>query len=129
MMRNNGNDSMGIVIIAIAVGVILILYLLSKMFFVIGIALTIISIGLIIFGWFYQEDDKVKMGFIGLFFGIGFIYIGVAGITFFEENPTGINLLDMSNTVVNVTTDSVETYGEISSLKNEIQADVLREII
>src|SRR3989337_703133 len=107
-MSNENNQGKIILIIAAAVAVVLVTYFFLKILFVIGLVLLFLSVILLIMGGFSQDNELLYYGFIGLVIGIVFLAIGNEGISFFEENPTGKNLLDAANTIVNSTKDFVK---------------------
>lgn len=107
-MSNDNNEGKIIVIIAAAVAVVLVSYFFLKILFIIGIVLLFLSVILLITGGYSQDNELLYYGFIGLVIGIVFLAIGHEGISFFEENTTGKNLLDAANTVVNATKDIVK---------------------
>ena len=109
------DNGLGVAIIVFAVIAILVLYFLSKMFFIVGIGVAVISLVLIFFGLGYEEEQLVIIGLIGLVAGIILALIGYSGVSFFESNPTGKNLLDGANTAVNITKDTASAYSDVTS--------------
>lgn len=126
-MANKDNSGMIFFIIAIFVGVVLALYFLSKILLVLGMALVIISILSLIARFASQESRLVVFGLIILFIGIACVAIGQEGVSFFEENPTGVNLLDTSNSIVNATKEGVGVYSEIAQIENQAKLDVVNQ--
>ena len=114
-MSNESNDARGIVIVVIAlfVGAILALYFLSKILVTVGIVVGIISLILLIVGLASENSELAMIGGIGLIAGIILFAIGLTGVNFFEHNPTGKNLLDSSNSIVNVTKQGVKAYTDV----------------
>ncbi len=105
-MRNK--DDSTIVIIAIFIAAILALYFISKILFVLGIIIIFISIVVLFMGLSTNDERLTAIGGICLVLGIIFAVIGGEGIHFFENNPTGKNLLDAANTIVNSTKDIIK---------------------
>lgn len=122
-MAKGDNSGIGIIILAIFVGAILMLYFLSKIFLTLGFLLIGISIILIIIG-LSQGNNIAIFGILLLLLGIILVGVGHEGVTFFEQNPTGKNLLDTANTVVNTTKETVETYGEIGKIQTQVLQNV-----
>lgn len=114
------DQGLAILIVAFVVIGVLILYFLSKMLFTVGIALILISIFLIIMGFASEEDNLIWIGLIVLLIAIILTTIGYTGISFFENNPTGKNLLDGANTVVNTSKDVGKTYVDTMNQVNQI---------
>ena len=85
--------------------------------------LIISSIFLIIIGA-SQGNNLVLFGILLFLVGIIFAGVGHEGVTFFEQNPTGKNLLDTANTVVNTTKEATETYGEIGKIQTQVLQNV-----
>ena len=117
------NDNTGIVIVAICAVLIFVLYFLSKVFLTLGFLLIGVSIILLIIG-VSQGNNLTIIGIFLLLLGIILAGVGHEGVTFFEQNPTGKNLLDTANTVVNTTKEATETYGEISKIKTQVLQNV-----
>ena len=115
-MVKRDNSEIGIILLAILVGSILIAYFLSKILLTLGFLLIFISIFLIIIG-ISQDNNLAFFGIILLLIGVIIAGVGHTGVTFFEQNPTGKNLLDAANTAVNTTKGTVETYGEIGKIR------------
>lgn len=109
-MKNN--DNKGLIIVALFAGAILALYLISKILLTLGITIVIISIFVFIFGLLTKDDRYFMIGCIGLFCGLILGVIGGSGIDFFENNSTGKNLLDASNSIVNSTKDVINIYNQ-----------------
>lgn len=109
-MKNN--DNTGLIIVALFVGAILALYLISKILLTLGIIIVVISIFVLIFGLSTKDDRYFLIGCIGLVLGIILAGIGGSGIDFFENNSTGKNLLDAANSIVNSTKDAVNIYNQ-----------------
>ena len=103
----NKNDT-EIIIMAIFVGTVLALYFISNILFILGIVILVISFIVLLMGVSENDGQWASIGSIGLLMGIIFLAIGGTGINFFEHNPTGINLLNAANTVVNATKDIVK---------------------
>ena len=122
-MAKSDNSGIGIIILAISVG-ILTLYFLLKIFLTLGFLLIIVSIILLIIGVLLQNNNLVIFSILLLLFGIILAGVGHEGVTFFEQNPTGKNLLDTANTVVNTTKGTVETYGEIGKIQTQVLKNV-----
>ena len=106
------NDNTGLIIIAAFVGVILALYFISKILLSLGIALIIISIIILALGLLIKDQRFLLIGGIGIVLGIILGVLGGSGIDFFENNPTGKNLLDAANSIVNSTKDSIKIYNK-----------------
>lgn len=106
---------LAILIIAFVVIGILVLYFLFKMLFAVGIAVLFISVILLIFGFASEEETLIIIGIIGVVIGIILMIVGHAGVSFFESNPTGKNLLDGANMVVNTSKDIGQDYAEITN--------------
>lgn len=111
-MNGDRQDNGGVIIIVIALFVagILFLYFLSKTLFAIGIAITFVSLVLFFSGMGMEEETLIKIGIIGFVIGVILAIFGYAGINFFENNPTGKNLLESANTIVNTTKEGIQTY-------------------
>ena len=105
------------------VGAVLIAYVLSKIFLTLGFLLICVSIFLIIIG-ISQGNNLAFLGIILLLIGVILAGVGHEGVTFFEQNPTGKNLLDTANTVVNTTKEAAETYGEIGKIQTQVLQNV-----
>lgn len=105
-MRNK--DDTAIIIIAIFVAAILLVYFISKILFVLGIIIILIALFALFMGFSSNDERLAIYGCAGLVLGIIFAVIGNEGINFFEHNPTGKNLLDAANTVVNATKDIIK---------------------
>jgi hypothetical protein len=117
-MGNGDSNAAAIIIICIAifVGAILALYFLSKMLVTVGIVIGLISLILLIIGLASENGELAIIGGIGLIVGIILLFMGITGVNFFEHNPTGKNLLDSSNTIVNATKEGVKLYSETAKL-------------
>lgn len=114
--RENDNSGVGIIILAVFVGAVLILYFLSHLLYWIGVTSLIFGIVLMILGFSSNEDNLVIIGIVFLLVGVGLWLIGNMGINFFEQNPTGKNLLDSANAVVNGTRDGVKVYSPLANI-------------
>ena len=114
--QQNDNSGLVIAILAIFVGIIFALYFLSHIIFWIGVSCLVISLILFLVGFSSQEEEFIIIGLVLLMVGVVFLFVGNAGINFFENNPTGKNMLDGANTVVNTTKDSVQAYGELTKI-------------
>src|SRR3989339_596835 len=110
--QTRNDQGLAIIIIAFVVIGVIVLYFLSKMFFVTGIALILISVFLIIAGFAFEEENLIIVGIIVLIIGIILAVVGYSGVSFFESNPTGKGLLDGANTVVNTTKDIGKGYSD-----------------
>jgi hypothetical protein len=113
--QTNQDSSFIIGIIALVIVAVLILYFLSKLFFAVGIGLILLSIFLILFGVSYEEENLIIIGVGCLVIGILLLIFGSVGINFFEQDYTGKNLLDTTNTAINVTKD---TIGEVRNIQS-----------
>ena len=122
-MAKGDNSGFGLILLAVLVGAVLISYFLSKILLTLGFLLIFISIFLIIIG-ISQGNNLAIFGILLFLLGIIFAGVGHEGVTFFEQNPTGKNLLDTANTVVNTTKDTVETYGEIGKIQTQVLQNV-----
>ena len=122
-MAKGNNSGISIIILASFVGAVLILYFLSKILLILGVLLIITSIFLVIIGA-SQGNNLVLFGILLFLVGIIFAGIGHEGVTFFEQNPTGKNLLNTANTVVNTTKDAVESYSEIGKIQTQVLKNV-----
>ena len=122
-MAKRNNSGVGIILLAIFVAAGLIAYFVSKILLTLGFILIITSIFLIVIGA-SQDNNLALFGIRLLVVGMIFAVVGYAGVTFFEQNPTGMNLLDTANTVVNITKGTVETYGEIGKIQTQVLQNV-----
>jgi hypothetical protein len=116
-MGHGDNNATGIIIVCIAifVGSILALYFLSKILVTVGIVVGIISLILLIAGLTSENGELTTIGGIGLIAGIILLTVGLTGVNFFEHNPTGKNLLDSSNSIVDVTKQGVKAYTGVTT--------------
>lgn len=114
METNNNSMATAIICIAIFVGVIFTMYFLSKILIGIGGVVAIISVILLIVGITNKSSDLVLIGLIGLVVGIILLAVGLTGVNFFEQNPTGKNLLGASNTIVDTTK---QAYTSVNTVK------------
>jgi hypothetical protein len=108
----NDNSVLIILIVAGIVITVLALYFLGNLFITLGIAT--IFIGIIILMISIENQDLLIPGLIVLGIGIILIFLGSGIVGFFENNPTGQNLLGASNYVVNTTAQGIDTYNEIT---------------
>lgn len=111
--QSRDNSGLILIIIAIFVGIILILYFLSQLFFAIGIILIIISLILIFIALSNNDGEILIIGAILLGLGILLLIVGLTGLHFFEQNATGKNLLNSANTIVNATREGVNVYSNL----------------
>lgn len=102
------NDDTGLKILAVFIGIVLALYFISLILQALGVAFIFIAIIVIFYGLSINNEKVALIGGIGLVLGIILVVIGHTGLSFFEHNPTGKNLLDAANTVVNSTKDIVK---------------------
>jgi membrane protein implicated in regulation of membrane protease activity len=107
------NSGLMIVIIAGVVISVLALYFLGNLFIFLGIAAIFISIIFLMIST--ENQDLLILGLIILGIGIVLLFLGFGIVGFFENNPTGQNLLGASNYVVNTTAQGIDTYNEITS--------------
>jgi len=105
-MRNNDNTELKI--LAVFIAVILALYLISLILQALGVAVILLSIIVLFYGLSINNEKVALIGGIGLVLGIILMVIGHTGLSFFENNPTGKNLLDAANAVINSTKDIVK---------------------
>jgi len=105
--QNNNSAAIFIICVAIFVGAVLALYLVSKLLVWIGPILAIISLIIFLIGLNNDNQDLIIIGVIGIIVGLVLLGLGLAGVNFFEQNSTGKNLLDASNTVVDATKQSI----------------------
>lgn len=106
-----------IICVAIFVGAILATYFLSKILVGIGGIVGLISFILLIIGFILGDGQLTTIGAVGLLVGAILYTIGTGGVDFFEKNPTGMSLLDASNTIVNATGQGIQTYVEATEIK------------
>lgn len=123
----NNNSGIVFIIIAVSVGVVLATYFLLKILFAIGLALVFISVILLAIGIISQESKMLSFSLIFLVIGITCVAIGHEGVSFFEENPTGANLLNASNSIVNATKEGVGVYSEITQIENQAKRDIITQ--
>lgn len=100
-----------------AFGVVVLAYFLSKILLVFGMALRYITTYLFVLGFASQDHRISVFGLIVLIIGIACVAIGKGGVSFFEENPTGMNLLNTSNSIVNAIKDGIGAYSEIAQIE------------
>lgn len=105
-MRNNDNTELKILVVFVAV--VLALYFISLILQTLGLAVIVIAIIVLFYGLSINNEKVALIGGIGLVSGIILLVIGHTGLSFFEQNPTGKNLLDTANIVVNSTKDIVK---------------------
>ena len=101
-------DDTAIIIIAIFVAAIFLVYFISKILFILGIIIILICLFALFIGISSNDERLAIYGSVGLVLGIIFVVIGNEGIHFFENNPTGKNLLDAANSIVNSTKDIIK---------------------
>lgn len=96
--------------------------MLSKILIVFGVILFLFTFVLFFVGLHTENERFLICSVIILLIGISFVIVGNEGVEFFEENPTGRNLLDTANTVVNTTNDYIDKPNKIIDLnKTSIQ--------
>jgi len=118
----NRNDNVVPFIIALCTIAIIVLYMLSKILIVFGVILFLFTFVLFFVGLHTENERFLICSVIILLIGISFVIVGNEGVEFFEENPTGRNLLDTANTVVNTTNDYIDKPNKIIDLnKTSIQ--------
>ena len=115
MRQTNADNSAAVGVMAFIVIAIVILYFIFKMLLVVGIGIALISFVLMLFGFGYEEEQLIVIGIIGLLIGIVLALIGYTGVNFFENNPTGKNILEGANTAINITKENANIYAEATS--------------
>lgn len=98
-----------VVLFLVFVGII-ILYLIFKILFVISIFAVLLSLFIIIYGYGQNEKEILVLGVIAFVISIGVLLISHEGITFFESNPSGQNLINASDTFVNSSRSFIDLF-------------------
>ena len=116
--KGQNQNSVGVFILVIAafVAVIFALYFASHLLSTLGTIVFWVSFVILLVGLGFKEDTIITIGIIGLIAGVILWVIGTTGINFFENNPTGENLLESANTIVNTTKEGVESYSKIAQI-------------
>ena len=122
------NDNYVPFIIAFCTIAVIVVYAFLKMMVVFGGILLIVAFALSLIGMYAEDNRFFAVAALALFIGLSFMAIGNEGIEFLEENPTGKNVLDAANTVVNVTEDSVDKYQKISNFDESLTQTSLNQI-
>ena len=119
-MSNGDGEGLKVagIIVAVAAAVI-ILYLLSKALLIIGIIGSLVGLVLLIGGFVSQDGRMALFGGIMLFVCIILGTIGYQGKSFFENTSTGTDILEGSQEIVEIATDTGEII--VDSVKDQQQ--------
>jgi len=124
-MTNGENDRLKVSgILFIAALAIILLYLIFKTILFVGVIAMIGAIALIIYGVHEGESALVFWSFVIFIAGLLLAVLGYNGVSFFEDNPVGQDLLESSENIVGTGADTAEAIINAAKIEQGILDEV-----